>query len=399
MRQIKEQGELARHYNKVQLAAAMRDVRRNLLACVDDLSDAEWRVPYHTCYNPVGWEIGHVAWFGEWWTLRGPHSVDSRGQVQASLSARHTGPDATFNSGVIPHQDRWTVSVPERHALYDRLAAQLDATLASLAHSGESDADLYFYRLALFHEDMHVEALTYLRDHLGYSAPPEILLPRVPIEAAQVTIPAGLIHIGQQENSSGFFFDNEKYAHPVEIPALQIDATPISCGAFLNFVEAGGYTTPAFWPEAAGRWRTSVEHTHPERWRKAAAGWQCRWFDQWLPLPPDMPIMHINAYEAQAYCRWAKRRLPSEAEWEAAARQDLIQWGGLVWEWMSNPFTPYTGFSPDPYRDYSAPWFDNHQSLRGGSFATHPRMHHAQYRNFYLPERNDIFVGFRSCGI
>lgn len=399
MLQTKQQGVLARHYNKDQLAAAMRDARNKLLACVDDLSDAEWRVPYHDNYNPVAWEIGHVAWFAEWWTLRGPHVLGRDGQVQAALPARHAGPDQTFNSSIIPHADRWVVSLPERRALYDMLAAQLDATLARLAQSGESDADLYFYRLALFHEDMHAEALVYMRDHLGFSAPLGMVLPSMPIEAEQVTIAAGLARIGQETNGSGFFFDNEKWAHAVEIPALQMDATPISCGAFLKFVENGGYATPDFWPDAAGRWRSSVQRSHPERWRKTADGWQCRWFDRCLPLPLDMPIMHVNAYEAEAYCRWAKRRLPSEAQWEAAARQGAIQWGGGVWEWMSDAFMPYAGFSPDPYRDYSAPWFENHRSLRGGSFATHARMHHAQYRNFYLPERSDIFAGFRSCGV
>lgn len=397
MLQTKQQGMLARHYNKDQLAAAMRDARSNLLARVDDLSDAEWRVPYNPNYNPVAWEIGHVAWFAEWWTLRGPHSLDGDGQLPARLPARHAGPDQTFNSSIIPHPDRWTVSLPERRALYDMLAAQLDATRASLAQGGESDEALYFYRLALFHEDMHVEALTYMRDHLGFSAPPGMRPPSVPIAAAQVTIPAGLARIGQEANGNGFFFDNEKWGHEVEIPALQMDATPISCGAFLNFVENGGYATPEYWPDAAGRWRNSIERSHPERWRKGADGWQCRWFDQWLRLPLDMPITHVNAYEAEAYCLWAKRSLPSEAQWEAAARQDTIQWGGMVWEWMSDAFMPYAGFSPDPYRDYSAPWFENHRSLRGGSFATHARMHHPQYRNFYLPERSDIFAGFRSC--
>ncbi|MBT9612941.1 MAG: ergothioneine biosynthesis protein EgtB [Burkholderiales bacterium] len=397
MLQTKHQGMLARHYNKDQLAAAMRDARSNLLAQVDDLSDAEWRVPYNPNYNPVAWEIGHVAWFAEWWTLRGPHTMEGDGQVQAALPARHAGPDHIFNSSIIPHSDRWQVSLPPRRALYDMLATQLDATLGRLAHSGDSDEELYFYRLALFHEDMHVEALIYLRDHLSFSAPSGMLIPRVPIEAAQVLIPAGLARIGQEPTENGFYFDNEKWAHTAEIPALQMDATPLSCGAFLSFVEAGGYATPDFWPEAAGHWRSSVERSHPERWRKAAGGWQCRWFDQWLPLPADMPVLHVNAYEAEAYCRWAKRSLPSEVLWETAARQNSIQWGGGVWEWMSNAFTPYAGFSPDPYRDYSAPWFESHHSLRGGSFATHARMRHAQYRNFYLPERSDIFAGFRSC--
>ena len=124
--------------------------------------------------------------------------------------------------------------------------------------------------------------------------------------------------------------------------------------------------------------------------------------------------MNLSLYEAQAWCRWAGRRLPTEPEWERAATaasetsppaalSDLddgagFRWG-QVWEWTATPFRPYPGFMSHPYRDYSAPWFDTRQVLRGASFATHPRLRHARYRNFFTPERNDIFAGFRSCAL
>ena len=123
----------------------------------------------------------------------------------------------------------------------------------------------------------------------------------------------------------------------------------------------------------------------------------------WRPLAPDAPVCHVNAFEAEAYCRWAGRRLPRESEWEHAAtrhgRDDgAFRWGRAVWEWTADPFLPYPGFVPDRYREYSAPWFGTHRAVRGGSFATHPWMRHPRYRNFYTPERSDLFIGFRTCG-
>jgi iron(II)-dependent oxidoreductase len=118
-----------------------------------------------------------------------------------------------------------------------------------------------------------------------------------------------------------------------------------------------------------------------------------------VPLAADRPVCHVNAFEEEAYCRWAGRRLPKEAEWEYAAANELIDWGGAVWEWLSDPFVPYPGFAADRYLEYSAPWFHTHRCVRGGSFVTRARMHHPRYRNFYLPDRSDIFVGFRSCAV
>jgi EgtB-related family protein len=147
-------------------------------------------------------------------------------------------------------------------------------------------------------------------------------------------------------------------------------------------------------------WRAASKRRAPRDWRAAGAGlWEERHFDRWAPLASAQPVVHVTAFEAEAYCRWAGRRLPTEAEWEFAAVNGAIRWGQSSWEWTGSPFEPYAGFSADPYADYSEPWFHDHRSVRGGSIVTRDRMHHPRYRNFYKPDRDDIFVGFRTCAV
>ncbi|MGE5338012.1 MAG: selenoneine synthase SenA [Gemmatimonadota bacterium] len=390
-------GRRARHYFRDELRLAMQGARRRMRGLIDDLSDAQWRVPQQAGVNPVAWEVAHCAWFWEFWIQRGPHRRDDQGLVHAARPPIAVGPDALLDSARLAHAARWTAPLPSRLEVETMLDATLTAALAALDQAGEDDDALYFHRLALFHDDMHNEALAWMRAALGYPAPRNSTLPVLSPRAA-AKMPAEKVQIGWPSDAGGFSFDNERPPFEIELAAYEIDSAPVTAGAFREFVEAGGYRSDEYWAsDAARRWRAGCGRDHPERWRRNAGGWETRWFEQWLPLDPGQPVIHVNAFEAEAYCAWAKRRLPRAAEWEHAAVEGRIDWGGTVWEWTSDPFVPYPGFEPGPYADYSAPWFHTHRELRGGSFITHARMHHARYRNFALPERCDIFAGFRTA--
>ena len=391
----------ARHLAGAALADALRDSRARTGSLVDDLSDAQWQPPQRPGVNPIAWELAHLAWFAEFWVLRGPHGRDAHGHATAREPARFAGPDATFDSARLAHAARWATPMPNRDALARMLAEQLDACIAALpTRSGDEHADdaaLYFHRLALFHEDMHGEAFCWLRASTGAGAPRGVSLPRVGT-ALPIAVRGGAFRHGTGADDSGFAFDNERPGREVKLADFEIDSAPVSAAAFARFVDAGGYDDPALWPGPAGAWRAASALAHPQRWRRAGregrGDWEQRWFDCWLPLEPRSPAIHVNAFEAEAYCRWAGRRLPSAAEWEAAAPQ--IAWGHSVWEWTADAFAPCPGFTPGPYREYSAPWFGDHRELRGGAFATHARLHDRRYRNFFEPQRTDIFAGFRS---
>ena len=200
---------------------------------------------------------------------------------------------------------------------------------------------------------------------------------------------------------------------------------------FAAFVDDGGYRRPDLWTTEGSAWRQRTGAVHPVHWRSASGGWERRVFDRWVAVSgqPHRPMLHVSAHEAEAWCRWAGRRLPTEAEWERAAHGAPIdqranldlrigdtvdvaafaagesacgcrQMIGNVWEWTTSSFGPYPGYVRDPYAEYSEPWFGgDHRVLRGGCFATRARLLRPTWRNFYPPERRDIWSGFRTCAL
>lgn len=389
----------ARRLAGAALADALRDARATTLARTMDRDDDAWRVPLQSGVNLVAWELGHLAWFAEFWILRGPHVAGADGFVAAARPATIAGPDAIFDSARLAHGDRWRVALPSRDELETRLATQLDACIDAIPRDQDDDAANYFHRLALFHEDMHGEAFAWLRATLGWSAPEGLALPSLPTREP-LRIDGGVIALGRGPHEPGFAFDNEQPPMPVRVAPFEIDATLVRNAEFLRFVEAGGYDDATLWPGPAGAWRAPHPLAHPLRWRREESGdWQMRWFDRWQPLDLAAPVVHVSAWEAEAYCRWAGRRLPHAAEWECAARDPRLAWGDSVWEWTADPFLPYPGFVAGPYADYSRPWFGDHRELRGGAFATHERLHDPRYRNFFVADRGDVFAGFRTAAL
>jgi ergothioneine biosynthesis protein EgtB len=391
-----------RHAGPDRLAAMLRDARHYTLALFDTLLDAGYadaaRVPRLPILNPPLWELGHTAWFAEWFVLRNATSSRPGDADGHSLLARG---DDWFDSSLVAHRTRWALDLPGPGAIQTYCQEVLERILERLAGEPDDDAALYPYRLALAHEDMHGEALLYTMQTLGLGLRAGMAgtLP-APRPAAEIAFAGGAFLRGGDQ-SRGFVFDNEKEAASCRVAPFAIDASLVSNARYLAFVEDHGYQDARHWSEAGRAWLMASSQSAPRYWRRDGDGdgdWQQLRFGRREPLVADAPVRHLTLHEAQAYCRWAGRRLPGEAEWEfaAASGHPDLEWGKL-WEWTATPFLPYAGFAPDRYLDYSAPWFGTRQTLRGASFATPARFRSPVFRNFFTPERDDIFAGFRTC--
>lgn len=382
-----------------ELAVALQDARHYTLVLFDRFSaaglDVPEQVPYLPIINPPLWELGHIAWFAEWFVLREAESSDPASAKYPSLLMQG---DDWFNSNTVPHRARWLIDLPSIGALKTYCHEVLDRVLDKLEKSDASGRDLTPYRLALAHEDMHGEAFVMALQTLGAEAPPRInQTTATAAPQSAIDFPGGTVWIGSAPET-GFVFDNEKWAHPVEVRPFNMDAVLVSNAQYSDFIADGGYQKADFWSAAGQAWLMQQERSAPRYWQRDGHQWCTERFGRMTALPAHQAVRHVSLFEAQAYCRWAGRRLPNESEWEYAAMsgQPEFQWGSL-WEWTCTPFAPYPGFVADAYREYSAPWFGTHQTLRGASFATRPRMRSPKFRNFYLPQRDDVFVGFRTC--
>jgi len=425
------------------LSAIMRSAHQRTLELLNGLTDEQLVGPRLPIVNPTIWEIGHVAWFHEYFVLRQEHG-------HAPLLDRG---DALYDSIAIAHDTRWNLPVYPLDEMKGYMAKVLDTLTGRLGGGLANERDSYLYQFTTFHEDMHDEAFTWARQTLSYPTPefrPDAPRPDRLAETGRLdgdaAIPGGSFRLGSKPDDP-FAFDNEKWAHEVTLAPFSMARAPVTCRQFAEFVDADGYENDSLWSESGLLWRNESSARHPVYWRReSSGGWQVRLFDRWRELAPDQPVVHVNWHEANAFCRWAGRRLPSEAEWEFAAtmRPDgnggLVKtdcpwgngavtpahanmdgfgmgcadvadyaagdntWGcrqliGNVWEWTADTFNPFAGFSPGDYKEYSEPLFGDTKVLRGGSWVTRSRYINSRHRNYFPPQRQDIFAGFRTCAL
>ena len=426
-----------------ELVDALLDTRQRELELLEDMSTEQLIGPQSRIVEPPLWELGHVGWFQDRWVLQ---HIDN----QKPVSERA---DSLYDSFNIPNSERFDLYFPDIDETKTYIQDVLDRMIQRLDGSEPTEEEIYFYRLAVNHEDMHSETLHHIRQTFGYSAP-SLSLENIPASALtidpdykpyDVNIPAGTYHLGGTKEIP-FVFDNEKWAHPVDVDAYEIASTPVTFGQYSKFVDSGGYQDHALWSDEGLAWLKKSQQTHPIYWKKEGDDWVWRWFDKWLPIDAHHPMIHVNWYEANAYAAWSGRRLPTEAEWELAAsgdprsdgksftgRKRIYPWGdqlptnelanldsramglvdvrafaagdsafglrqmlGNVWEWTADTFDGYPGYVIDPYDTYSEPSFGQQKVLRGGCWATRSRVIRNTFRNFYTPDRNNIFAGFRT---
>jgi iron(II)-dependent oxidoreductase len=448
----------------------MKSARQRTLELVQGLSAEQLIGPKLPTVNPLQWEIGHVGWFHEYFILRRIYGYEP-------LLARG---DALYDSIAIAHDKRWDLPIYTLEETLDYLERVQARLIDRLDGGPASVEDSFIYQFTTFHEDMHDEAFLWSRQTLGY--PPPVFRhdgadrpdppdgpdgpdgPREPAGpgvgpdagrdvgpstgplAGDAEIPGGRFLLGSPPDAP-FLFDNEKWAHEVRVAPFRMALAPVTNSEYLAFVEDGGYARREYWDTAGWAWHERIDALHPVYWRRDAAGrWQLRQFEIWRALPPHQPVVHVCWHEANAYCQWAGRRLPTEAEWEFAASMRpgangrLVKarypWGderpqarhanldgfaldcvdvgshpegdnafgvrqlfGNVWEWTQDTFDAYPGFSPDAYKEYSEPLFGTTKVLRGGAWTTRGRMITSTYRNFFGADRRDVFAGFRTCAL
>ncbi|WP_181766054.1 ergothioneine biosynthesis protein EgtB [Streptomyces albidus (ex Kaewkla and Franco 2022)] len=420
--------------------AALERARRRTMALTDCLDEAELTAQHSKLMSPLAWDLAHVGNQEDFWLLR-----EAGGQqgVRPDL-------DEVYDAFRTPRADRPTLPMlsPDaaREYIAEVRARAVEVIAAASGKSGPLFEDDFVFGMVAQHEQQHDE--TMLATHQLRRGPAVLDAPDPPAPMSrgtdathgEVHVPAGPFTMGT--STEPWALDNERPAHTVEVAAFDLDAVPVTNGAYLRFIEDGGYEDPRWWHPDGWAQVQRANLSAPLFWKRDGGNWQRRRFGYTERVPPGEPVMHVCWYEADAYARWAGRRLPTEAEWEKAARHDpetgesrRYPWGdaepaeghanlgqqhlrpapagaypagaapcgarqmiGDVWEWTSSDFTGYPGFAPFPYREYSEVFFGTeYKVLRGGSFGTDEVACRGTFRNWDLPVRRQIFAGFRTA--
>ena len=387
--------------------------------------------------SPLVWDLAHVGNQEELWLVR---DVGGREPVRADIdhlydAFRHTRAGRPALPLLDPDEARDYVGIVREKVL--------DVLAGAPLHGRRLTDDAFAFGMIVQHEQQHDE--TMLATHQLRAGDPVLHAPPPQAPADVATLPAEVIVPGgpftMGTSTEPWALDNERPAHTVHVDPFAIDTTPVSNGAYQEFIEDGGYRQPRWWTAAGWRHRVEAGLSAPQFWRRDTGGtwWRTR-FGVVEPVPDVEPVCHVGYHEADAYARWAGKRLPTEAEWEKAARFDpatgrsrRYPWGdenptaehanlgqrhlrpapvgsypagasplgvrqliGDVWEWTSTGFAGYPGFMAFPYREYSQVFFGHeYKVLRGGSFGTDAVACRGTFRNWDRPIRRQIFAGFR----
>ncbi|MCZ7415112.1 ergothioneine biosynthesis protein EgtB [Streptomyces sp. WMMC897] len=419
---------------------ALGAARSRTLGLVDCLDEAGLTAQHSPLMSPLVWDLAHIGNQEDLWLLR--QAGGGQG-IRPDL-------DPVYDAFRTPRADRPALPMlpPEQARAY--VAEVRDRALAVLAGADPNAAEpltrsAFVFGMIAQHEQQHDE--TMLATHQLRRGPavlhgePPPAAPAGERLPGEVLVPGGPFTMGTDDEP--WALDNERPAHRVDAPAFWLDTTPVTGAAYLAFIDDGGYEDPRWWhPEGWAHVRRTGLRA-PLFWRRDEDGrWTRRRFGHVEPVPLDRPVVHVSWYEADAYARWAGRRLPTEAEWEKAARHDpatgrshRYPWGdadpgpdhanlgqrhlepapagayppgqapcgarqllGDVWEWTASDFTGYPGFRAFPYREYSEVFFGSeYKVLRGGSFGTAHVACRSTFRNWDYPVRRQIFAGFRTA--
>ncbi|MGE5132257.1 MAG: ergothioneine biosynthesis protein EgtB [Gemmatimonadota bacterium] len=414
---------------------AARERTRLLTECVDDEDLVRQHSPL---MSPLVWDLAHIANQEELWLLR----------AVGGQEPMHPEIDPLYDAFEHPRAQRPRLPLlppREARAYVREVRGKVLDLLDSVRLSGAPLVTGGFaFGMVAQHEQQHDETML-ITHQLRAGAPALAAVPPEPAPdalslPAEVLVPGGPFTMGTSDEP--WALDNERPAHVVELPPFHLDTTPVTNAAYQEFIADGGYDNPRWWSPAGWDHRQRAGLTAPQFWRREGSGWVRTRFGVTEPVPPAEPVLHVCFYEAEAYAAWAGRRLPTEAEWEKAARFDpetgrtrRYPWGdaaptpdlanlgqrhlqpapagaypagaapcgarqliGDVWEWTASDFRPYPGFRAWPYREYSEVFFgEGYKVLRGGSFAVAPVVCRGTFRNWDHPVRRQIFSGFRTA--
>ncbi|MDM0012776.1 SUMF1/EgtB/PvdO family nonheme iron enzyme [Variovorax sp. J22P168] len=369
-------------------------------------------VPATEGLDPPVWLAGHIGWFAEWWIARNTQrafGVDCPVRP-TRLAAIEPQADDWWNPTQRPAAERAAAGLPDLAQTKAYLLDTLESTLELLEHAAETDAGLYFYRLALLHEDLRGEQLLVMAQTLGLALSVE--LPPASVVRPPLLVPATAWELGLPD--AGFAFAQESGSEHTDVPEFEIDAQPVTWSQYVEFVDDGGYDRTELWRPEGLAWlarqsegRRGPRHVEQIGAARHGTGGSVlqQQFGRTVRAAGNRSAVHVSWWEADAWARWAGRRVATEVEWEIAAH--TVARRGFRWadvhEWTAGTLQPWSGFRVDPWSQGGefdpVPAFGQARVLRGASFATRARLRSMKRRGFALPDRDDGFFGFRTCAL